>query len=67
MGKRVHLYVNPRNGEEVCARAIDPDERYRWNAYQRSNRRIVDCIWCRRISGLPVRRQKAQKDKHGRD
>lgn len=54
--KKVHIYVNPRNGAEVCARQVEPDERYRWNLYQRANRKLVDCRWCRRIAGLRVKK-----------
>lgn len=53
-----HLFIHPRTGYDTCVRFIDPDERYRWNIYQRANRKIITCHWCRRYAGLRVPTEK---------
>ncbi len=46
MKGKVHLYINPRSGENVCVRYIDPDERYRWAPYMVNPVTLATCKHC---------------------
>lgn len=44
--KKVHLYINPRNGDNVCRVSIPEDERYRWESYMVNPVSFTTCKRC---------------------